>query len=183
MAALFAYGVVKQVDNVRQLEDSALLRFEIGFATLFLVILAIRYVYVTKTQRSALDETGRFQRMAARLVHLGMYAGLASIAVTGLLIALLFWLGLRDGLLMQVVTELHITLSYWLIGMHVIAAVCHRLRGDGVWSAMTPVWKETPTSVRNKECLLRRCRLEGDVGNGAGGEVGFSAQAITIRIT
>ena len=155
VAALFAYGVVKQVDNVRQLEDSALLRFEIGFATLFLVILAIRYVYVTKTQRSALPpETGRFQRMAARLVHLGMYAGLASIAVTGLLIALLFWLGLRHGLLMQVVTELHgvaVTLSYWLIGMHVIAAVCHRLRGDGVWSAMTPVWKETPTSVRNKD--------------------------------
>ena len=29
VAALFAYGVVKQVDNVRQLEDSALLRFEI----------------------------------------------------------------------------------------------------------------------------------------------------------
>ena len=44
VAALFAYGVVKQVDNVRQLEDSALLRFEIGFVTLFLVILAIRCV-------------------------------------------------------------------------------------------------------------------------------------------
>ena len=61
MAALFAYGVVKQVDNVRQLEDSALLRFEIGFAKLFLVILAIRYVYVTNTQRSALPpEAERF---------------------------------------------------------------------------------------------------------------------------
>ena len=49
VVALFAYGVVKQVNNVRQLEDSALLRFETGFATLFLFILAIRYVYVTKT--------------------------------------------------------------------------------------------------------------------------------------
>ena len=29
VAALFAYGIVEQVDNVRQLEDSALLRFEI----------------------------------------------------------------------------------------------------------------------------------------------------------
>ena len=83
--------VVKYVDNVRQLEDSALLRLEIGFATLFLVILVIRYVYATKTQRSALSpEAGRFQQMAARLVHLGIYAGLESIAVTGLLIALLF---------------------------------------------------------------------------------------------
>ncbi len=143
------------MDNVRQLEDSALLRFEIGFATLFLFILAIRYVYVTKTQRLALPpEAGRFQRMAARLVHLGMYAGLASIAVTGLLIALLSWLGLRDGLLMQVVTNLQevaVTLSYWLIGMYVLAAVCHRLQCDGVWSAMTPVWKENPNSVKDND--------------------------------
>ena len=74
--------------------------------------------------------------MAARLVHLGMYAGLASIAATGLLIALVFWLGFRDGLLMQVVNELYgvaVNLSYWLIGMHVLAAVCHRLLCDGVW--------------------------------------------------
>ena len=155
VAALFAYGIIKQVDNVRQLEDSALLRFEIYFAALFLVILVIRYVYVTRTQRSALPpETGRWQRTAARLVHLGMYAGLASIAVTGLLIALLFWLGLRDGVLMQAATELHgvaVTLSYWLIGMHVLAAVCHRVRGDGVWSAMAPVLREPPTGVRNDE--------------------------------
>ena len=54
---------------------------------------------------------------------------------------------------MQVVTELHevaVTLNYWLIGMHVLAAVCHRLRCDSVWSAMTPVWKETPNSIRTK---------------------------------
>ena len=143
------------MDNVRQLEDSALLRLEIGFATLFLVILPIRYVYVTKTQRSALPpDAGRFQQMAARLVHLGMYAGLASIAATGLLIALVFWLGFRNGLLMQVVNELYgvaVNLSYWLIGMHVLAAVCLRLLCDGIWSAMTSVWKQTPNSVRDKD--------------------------------
>ena len=143
------------MDNVRQLEDSALLRLEIGFATLFLVILVIRYVYGTKTQRSALSpEAGRFQQMAARLVHLGMYAGLASIAATGLLIALVFWLGFLDGLLTQVVKELYgvaVNLSYWLIGIHVLAAVCRRLLCDGVWSAMTSVWKQTPNSVRDKD--------------------------------
>ena len=132
------------MDDVRQLEDSALLRLQIGFATLFLVILAIRDVYVTKTQRSALPpDAGRFQQMAARLVHLGMYAGLASNGATGLLIAFVFWLGFLDGLLMQVVKELYgvaVNLSYWLIGMQVLAAVCHRLRCDSVWSAMTPVW-------------------------------------------
>ena len=52
------------------------------------------------------------------------------------------------------VTELHgvaVDLSYWLSGMHVLAAVCHRLRCDGVWSAMTSVWKETPNSFRDKD--------------------------------
>ena len=83
--------------------------------------------------------------MAARLAHLGMHAGLASIAVTGLRIAPLFWLGFRDSLLMQMVTELYgfmVTLSYRLIGMHVLAAACHRLRGDGAWSAMMPVCRK-----------------------------------------
>ena len=83
VVALFACGVVKQVDNVRQLEDSALLWFEIGFATLFLFILAIKYVYVTKTQRLALPpEAGRFQRMAARLVHLQHFGGIQTVKQT-----------------------------------------------------------------------------------------------------
>ncbi len=70
---------------------------------------------VRQPEDSALPhETGKSQRMAARLVHLGMYVGLGLIAVTGLLIALLLWLGFWDGLLMQMVTELHgfaVTLS------------------------------------------------------------------------
>ena len=55
---------------------------------------------------------------------------------------------------MQVVTNLQevaVTLSYWLIGMHVLAAVCHRLQCDGVWSAMKPVWKENPNSVKDND--------------------------------
>ena len=45
-------------------------------------------------------------------------------------------------------------MSYWLIGIHVLAAVCHWLRCDGVWSSMTPVWRETPNSVRDKDARL-----------------------------
>ena len=35
--AIFAYGVYKQVDNISQLADGALLRCEVFFAALFLI--------------------------------------------------------------------------------------------------------------------------------------------------
>jgi cytochrome b561 len=60
---IFLYGIIKQVDDISQLEDSALLRFEVLFALLFLAVLAGRFIYMTKTQTSALlENTSRFQR-------------------------------------------------------------------------------------------------------------------------
>ncbi|MDB2689772.1 hypothetical protein N9Z17_01040, partial [Planktomarina temperata] len=41
-----------------------------------------------------------WQRVAAKLVHYGMYVALMMIAVTGLAIGVVFTLGLRDGALM-----------------------------------------------------------------------------------
>ncbi len=58
----------------------------------------------------------------------------------------LFWLGLRDGLLIAAAIEFNgglVLLSYWLIGLHIAAAIYHRFLGDGVWSAMVPLWEET----------------------------------------
>ena len=37
--AIFAYGIYKQADNISQLADDALLRFEVIFAILFLILL------------------------------------------------------------------------------------------------------------------------------------------------
>ena len=51
--ALFAYGIAKQIDNISQLEDFALLRFELIFAIILILLLAVRFVYMTKTQTSA----------------------------------------------------------------------------------------------------------------------------------
>ena len=60
--ALFAYGIAKQIDNISQLEDFALLRFELIFAIILILLLAVRFVYMTKTQTSALpEETSAFQ--------------------------------------------------------------------------------------------------------------------------
>ena len=143
---LFAYGIAKQVDDISQLEDFALLRFELIFATLLILLLAVRFLYMAKTQTSSLpEETSAFQRLAAKLVHLGMYVLLATIAVSGILIGGIYWIGMKDGLLIEgiiAVHELAVTASYWLIGVHVAAAVFHRLKQDGVWSSMVPIWKE-----------------------------------------
>ena len=143
---LFVYGLLKQIDSLNQLEDSNLLKFEVVFASVFLFLLLIRFVYMKTTQQSSLPEsTPKPQIMAAKIVHSAMYTCLALIPFTGLLIGLLFWLGLKDGLLINLVVgahELSVSIIYWLIGLHILAAVYHRLKNDGVWSSMVPLWKE-----------------------------------------
>ena len=70
---------------------------------------------------------------------------LALIPLTGLLIGLLFWLGLKDGFLIDIAVGAHefaVSVIYWLIGLHILAAVYHRLTRDGVWSSMVPLLKE-----------------------------------------
>ena len=77
---LFIYGLLKQIDNLNQLEDDNLLRFELLFASVFLSLLAIRFVYMRKTQQSSLPNyTPKSQKLAAKIVHFGMYICLAAI--------------------------------------------------------------------------------------------------------
>ena len=40
---LFAYGIAKQVDDISQLEDFALLRFELIFATILILLLGASF--------------------------------------------------------------------------------------------------------------------------------------------
>jgi len=143
---LFAYGVFKQVDNLSELADPSLFRLEIVFAGVFILLLIIRFIYVKKTQQSALPEdTSKMQKIAAKLVHLGMYVSLGSIAFTGLLIGGLYWLGMREGFIMDAVISIHefaVSATYWLVAIHIMAAIFHRLKNDGVWSAMVPFSKK-----------------------------------------
>ena len=143
---LFIYGVVKAVEDVDQLQESSFLRFEVLFASVFLLLLVVRYQYMKKKQKSSLPvETSQFQKMAARTVHLAMYGTLGLIALTGLVIGLLFWLGFTDGFLIEAIIAIHefgIPIMYWLIAIHVTAAIYHRLLKDGVWTSMVPFWRE-----------------------------------------
>ena len=143
---LFIYGVVKQVDDISQLEDNVFFRFEIFFALIFLFLLFIRLIYMKKTQKTSLPEdTPKAQKLAAKIVHNSMYALLIGTVLSGLLIGLLFWIELKDRIIIDIIIiihELNINLLYWFIGIHILAATYHRLKRDGVWSSMVPFLKE-----------------------------------------
>ena len=146
---LFIYGILKQVDDISELADIALLKFELLFAFILIVLLVARFTYMTKTQTSSLPkETSALQKLLAKLVHLAMYLALASIALSGILIGVLYWMGIKSGLFIVLVVNVHemsVTACYWLIGLHVAAALFHRFKNDGVWNSMVPVWRESET--------------------------------------
>ena len=86
--------------------------------------------------------------------------------LSGLLIAGLFTQGVKDGPLQDIALALHeisASLSYVLIAVHVGAAIWSRVKGEGVWTSMVPVWKERGTS-RN-ELVTRISKLENEVFN------------------
>ena len=97
---LFVYGVVKQVDDINQLEDNVFFRFEIIFALIFLLLILMRFIYMKKTQKTLWPEnTPKAQKIAAKIVHNGMYFLLAATVLSGLLIGLLFWLEIKNKIL------------------------------------------------------------------------------------
>ena len=146
--AVFAYGVVNQVDEVEELEDAALLVEEVVFAVIFLALLLVRFIYMRAVREGMPElEMPNKLMLLARAVHLGMYISLALIALSGLMIGGLYYFGLKDGVVLGTILLLH-EIFFWtsvnLMALHVVGAIYHRLQGDGVWSAMVPLWKEAP---------------------------------------
>ena len=143
---LFAYGIATQINDAADLNYAVVFFDEILFASVFLLLLIIRFAYMRLTQKTALpDETPLIQKKAAYYVHLAMYVTLAGIALSGLLIGLVHVISGLEGMIAEAVIGIHegrVSLIYWLIGLHIIAALYHRLRRDGVWSAMVPIWTE-----------------------------------------
>ena len=144
--AVFVYGVIKQVDEVAELEDLTLLINEVLFTVLFLSILLVRYIYM-RTVSAALPVLDMPRRLVllAKIVQQGMYLSLALIAMTGLAIGGLYYSGVKEGALLEVVLLAH-ELFFWvsvnLMGAHVAGAIYHRFKSDGVWDSMVPFFKE-----------------------------------------
>tara|TARA_B100000925_G_scaffold247787_1_gene198311 strand:+ start:487 stop:990 length:504 start_codon:yes stop_codon:yes gene_type:complete len=143
---LFIYGVAKQVDDINQLEDTAFFRFEIIFALIFLILLVIRFIYMKLTQRTSIPaETPKTQKNISKIVHNGMYLLLVVTVLSGLLIGFLYWHGIKSGLIINLAIMIHefaIHLLYFFIIVHILAAIYHRLKKDGVWNSMVPFFKE-----------------------------------------
>ena len=144
--AVFVFALTKQLDEVEELEDVSLLQYELIFASAFLGLLMIRFLYMQFTRPSALpNETPVRTKRLARAVHLAMYISTAAIAVTGIWVGVLYWNGTKSGAAMDaalIFHEISVLVTYWLIAGHVAAAVYHRRQTDGVWDAMVPFWRE-----------------------------------------
>ena len=141
---LYVYGIVKQVDDISDLEDSKLLIFEAVFAAVFLAIVIGRYFYMRKieTMHASTVPVHRVHKIIAKTVHKSMYIVLVLLPLSGLAIAFLFNQGIKDGPMQLAALSVHefaATASYVLIAIHVSAAIYSRIKGEGVWSSMVPI--------------------------------------------
>ena len=155
---LYAYGIFKQVDDLTQLEDASLLNFEIMFATIFLIIVLIRYFYMkdTPTLLGAHEDVPKGHLFIAKTVHRLVYFSLIMLPTTGLLIAGLFNLGMGGVEIAIALHEFSAFLSYVVIALHVGATLYSRYKSEGLWNAMVPIWKETG---KNKSDLVKNLEI------------------------
>ena len=148
---LYAYGIFKQVDDLNELEDASLLNFEILFATIFLIIVLIRYFYMKDTPAllGAHEDVPKGHLFIAKTVHRLVYLSLIMLPTTGLLIAGLFNLGMEGIEVAIALHEFSAFLSYTVIALHIGASLYSRFKGEGIWNAMVPIWKETEKNDSN----------------------------------
>lgn len=148
---LYAYGIFKQIDDISQLEDTGLLVFEVIFASIFLMIVMIRYFYMSRfeTFLGAREPIPAAHKYLAKIIHRSMYLCLVLLPLSGLLIAGLYARNITEGLMQDIalaVHELSASISYLLIAIHISAALYSRIKGEGVWTSMVPLWKEKDIS-------------------------------------
>ena len=160
---LYAYGIFKQVEDLEQLEDASLLNFEIFFAIVFLVIVMLRFFYMkdAKTLLGAHDEMHKGHLFIAKVTHRLVYFSLIMLPTTGLLIAGILNAGVPGMEIAIALHELSAFLSYITIGIHVAASLYSRYKGEGVWNAMVPVWRED--SKKNTKLVSRLEVLENKI--------------------
>ncbi|MDA3037578.1 MAG: cytochrome b/b6 domain-containing protein [Actinomycetota bacterium] len=93
---LYAYGIIKQVDDLDELEDASLLNFEIIFAFVFLIVVMVRFFYMkdVKTLLGANYEMHKGHLFIAKATHRIIYFSLIMLPTTGLLIAGMFNFGI-----------------------------------------------------------------------------------------
>lgn len=154
-AALIGYGYLKGLDSVSQLADPAVLRFEVFFALGLCVLFVGRFAwtkYVAGPTRLP-NEAPKWEHQLSRAVHLGLYASVFGIVLSGLGIALAYSTPLISGIVVAGLVGLH---EFFLIVLpallccHVAGALWHRLvRRDGVMESMTGKLGQSRIGARN----------------------------------
>ena len=108
-AGMIGYGYFKGLDHVSQLADPALLRYEVGFALALGALFMVRLIwtrYVGGVTRLP-AEAPRWEHLASRAVHFGLYAAVFGIVLTGLGIALGVSVPVLGGLFLSAMIGLH----------------------------------------------------------------------------
>ncbi len=141
-AGLLIFGYAKGLDDVSQLADPDLFRFEVGFALLLTMIFIIRLLW-TKNVAGATrlpDSAPQWERVASRYVHIALYVSVFTITLSGLGIAFGLSSPVLSSLIVAAMSGLHeIALSVlpWLLLLHIAGALWHKLvRRDGVFESI-----------------------------------------------
>ncbi|WP_136439502.1 cytochrome b [Pacificoceanicola onchidii] len=142
-AGLIGVGYLKGLDSVAQLADPTLFMTEVVFALTLGGVFLLRLLW-TRTIAGVTrlpEEAPKWEHWASRAVHMGLYASVFGIILSGLGIALAYsvpWLG---GLFMGAMLGLHeamLAALPLLLIAHVAGAIWHKIvRRDGVLESMT----------------------------------------------
>ena len=142
-AGLLGYGYLKGLDDVSQLADPALFQFEVTFAALLGVLFLVRFFWTKRVAgASRLPQAApKWEHVASRWVHIGLYASVFAIVLSGLAIALGYSVPVLGGLFLTAMIGLHevaLTITPALILAHVAGALWHKVvRRDAVLESMT----------------------------------------------
>ena len=140
---VIGYGYLKGLDSVNQLADPALIRFEVIFASGMGLLFAFRLFWTQKIGGATrLPLTApKWEHIASRCVHYGLYASVFAIVGTGLAIAFAYASPLFGDLFINAMIFFHETalaILPPLIVIHIAGALWHKLvRRDGVLESMT----------------------------------------------
>lgn len=142
-AGLLTFGYFKGLENVNQLADPALLQTEVTFALVLGGLFLVRLLW-TKGVAGATRlpaEAPRWEHAASRAVHIGLYAGVFGIVLSGLGIALGYSVPALGGLFMAAMIGLHefaLAALPLLLIAHIAGALWHKVvRRDQVLESMT----------------------------------------------
>ena len=142
-AALIGYGYFKGLDSVGQLSQPGLLQTEVTFALILGAVFVVRLMWTRMVGGTTrLPATApRWEHFASRAVHLGLYAAVFGIVLSGLGIALGYTTPALGGLFLSAMLGLHevtLTVMPLLLIAHIAGAIWHKVvRRDGVMESMT----------------------------------------------